>query len=88
MLCLCCSNEYTVANLTRLPFDNLGHTHTGGFNWFINLNRYSAASSTLDVRCWKLDVRRSIFYLKFQKSGSNIQLTIFDRQFRLVRVRH
>ncbi len=36
---LFCYSEYTVANLTRLPFDKIGHTRTGGFNWFINLNR-------------------------------------------------
>ncbi len=36
MLCLCCSSEYTVANLTRLPFDKLEHTHTRGFNLFTN----------------------------------------------------
>ncbi len=36
MQCLCCASGYTVANLTRLPFDKLGHTHTEGFNLFIN----------------------------------------------------
>ncbi len=36
MQCLCCSSEYTVANLTRLPFDKLGQTYTAGYNLFIN----------------------------------------------------
>ena len=36
MQCQCCTNKYTVAKMTRLPFDKLGHTHTGGFKLFIN----------------------------------------------------
>ncbi len=60
---LYCFSKYAFENSTQLPFDKPGRRHVEGRDSFVNYNRRSAATSTLDPpkADWKLNVGRSIF---------------------------